>query len=230
MGRAPATRDTGHMQATIPPGVARLFRRSRRTCLPDNSPARGRSAAVWACVRSDRFRAGPLRFGLPPASYPIEDPHEREEARCQARDQGQGEDRQGPCRSPQATGQARCAAAKPAHGKPSARHTPAPAKPAKGGKPEVPAKPAAHPARTAAHPVKARPSRPQARPPARQGQAQRQGGQRPGPEARRAGRRRFCRHRRRARGRGGGRGRRGRQGRKGQAAAHEGRRAPRNAR
>jgi RNA polymerase primary sigma factor len=46
-------------------------------------------------------------------------------------------------------------AAKPAHGKPTARHTPTPVKPAKGGKHEVPAKSTAHPAKATAHPVKA---------------------------------------------------------------------------
>ncbi len=57
--------------------------------------------------------------------------------------------------APKRPAKAAAPAPKPAHGKPAARHMPTPVKPAKGGKHEVPAKPAAHPARAAAHPVKA---------------------------------------------------------------------------
>jgi RNA polymerase primary sigma factor len=53
-------------------------------------------------------------------------------------------------------------APKQPHGKPSARQTPAPTKPAKAGKPDTPTKPAVHPAKTTAHPGKgvARPAIP----------------------------------------------------------------------
>ena len=56
--------------------------------------------------------------------------------------------------APKRPAKAAAPAPKPGHGKPTARHTPTPVKHAKGGKHEVPAKPAAHPAKPAAHPVK----------------------------------------------------------------------------
>ena len=87
--------------------------------------------------------------------------------------------------APKRPAKAAAPAPKPAHGKPSARHTPTPVKPAKAGKPEVVAKPAAHPAKNVA-PVKAtaKPAAGQGGA-ARQGQTQRQGrrnaaGQKPG--------------------------------------------------